>query len=107
MLEINCNKCENLSTDMGGTSTCKIYGPDCEEATRACATLRHTPTAGLKPRRLDHDLEDFFRASFCCPVCGRVLASYTYGRAWTDNRLSEDKHVDCDNCGQNIDWSEV
>lgn len=36
MLEINCNKCGNLTTDMGGTSKCKVYGPDCEEATKAC-----------------------------------------------------------------------
>lgn len=37
MLEINCNKCGNLTTDMGGTCECKVYGPDCETATKACA----------------------------------------------------------------------
>lgn len=57
-----------------------------------------------KPRRVDRDKETYFRAEFYCPVCGERLASYTYGRAWTDNGLCADRRVDCRNCGQMIDW---
>jgi hypothetical protein len=36
MLEINCNKCENLGLDTDGFHACKVYGPDCGKATKAC-----------------------------------------------------------------------
>lgn len=59
------------------------------------------------PTRVDYDKEDYFRAEFRCPMCGGFLASYTYGRAWTDNVLSKDKRRDCPSCGCEIDWSGV
>lgn len=36
MLKIDCNKCANLGMDMDGFHVCKVYGPDCEKATKAC-----------------------------------------------------------------------
>lgn len=60
-----------------------------------------------KPNRVDRDKENYFRAEFYCPVCGTRLTSYTYGRAWTDNGLWDDKRVDCHHCGQMIDWTGV
>lgn len=34
MIEIDCRKCENL---VGPPYACKVYGPECGKATRACA----------------------------------------------------------------------
>lgn len=106
MLEINCNNCRNLDTNMDGTRECRMYGPDCEEATKACIRDGFK-NATVQPDRVDQDKEDYFRALFYCPMCGAFLASYNYGRAWTDNGLSDDKRVDCQTCGQMIDWSGV
>ena len=63
--------------------------------------------APRKPLIFDHDHEDYFTASLRCPFCQTFLASYTYGRAWTDNGLSKEKMIDCPDCGQRIDWSGV
>ena len=60
-----------------------------------------------KPIRRTRDKFDHFRAEFRCPVCQQFLCVYTFGRAWTDEGLSEDKRTDCTNCGQPIDWSDV
>lgn len=108
MLEINCNKCANLSADLGGTSKCKVYGPDCEKATRACVAdgfKNYTP--GLKPERQDADHAEYFSARYLCPICMSYLASYSYGRSWTANGLYPDQLIDCPVCDQAIDWSDV
>ena len=62
----------------------------------------------MKPERFDRDKFDHFRAEFHCPKCGRFLAHYSYGRAWTDNGLREEYRVGaCPKCGIVLDWSEV
>lgn len=64
------------------------------------------PKTGKKrPVRVDLDKEDYFIARYSCPICTMNLASYTYGRAWTDNGLSKEKRINCPACGQEIDWS--
>lgn len=107
MIEIDCRKCGNLATDMGGTSKCKVYGPDCEKATKACAAdgfKNYTP--GLKPAKQDVDKENYFSMRYSCPICGAHLASYSYGRSWTVNGLYPEQLIDCPECGQAIDWSD-
>lgn len=63
----------------------------------------------MKPERIDRPIEtSHFRAEFKCPKCGRHLAHYSYGRAWTDNGLREEYRVGaCPKCGLVLDWSEV
>ena len=103
MLEINCQNCRHLLNEVDG---CKLYGADPAEAVKACAGDGFK-RAIVKPARIDRDKEFYFRAEFYCPVCGTRLTSYTYGRAWTDNGLWDDKRVDCHHCGQMIDWTGV
>lgn len=116
MIEIDCRKCANLSETC---DSCKVYGPDCGKATRACIADRfknykpqNTPAPELIPSSpayvFEHDKEEYFCNEFRCPVCDTFLASYTYGRAWTKNGLSEERRpTSCPNCGQRIDWSGV
>lgn len=103
MLEINCNNCRNLANEVDG---CKVYGADPATATAACIRDGFK-NAAVRPERIDRDKETYFRADFYRPICGCRLASFTYGRAWTNDGLSDDKRVDCPNCGQPIDWSDV
>lgn len=49
----------------------------------------------------------YFRQRYKCPTCGKRIASYTYGKDWTENGLSEEERVDCHNCGQAIAWDSV
>lgn len=60
-----------------------------------------------KPIRHTRDKEEYFRAEFRCPSCDQFLASYTFGRSWTDNALPQDRRRDCPSCGCEIDWSGV
>lgn len=64
-------------------------------------------TGKIKPIESSHDKFDYFMKVYCCPTCGTALCSYTYGRPWTDNRLSKEKKRDCFTCGQKIDWEGV
>lgn len=49
----------------------------------------------------------YFRRDCLCPNCGKKVASYTYGKPWTENGLSEEERLDCPHCGQEIDWEGV
>lgn len=106
MIEINCMNCPNLGANEDGTHECLVYGPDYKEATTACIRDGFE-NAAVQPDRIDLDKEDHFRAQFYCPICDSFLASYSYGRAWTPNGLSNDQRVNCPVCGQMIDWTDV
>lgn len=49
----------------------------------------------------------YYQRRYNCPTCGKRIATYTYGKEWTENGLSQDERVDCYNCGQAIDWEGV
>lgn len=49
----------------------------------------------------------YLKAVYKCPACGKKVASYTYGKEWTENGLSEAERIDCLSCGQAIDWEGV
>lgn len=49
----------------------------------------------------------YFKRRYMCPVCGKRVATYTYGKEWTENGLSEAERIDCAHCGQAIDWEGV
>lgn len=104
MLEIDCNKCGNLTDKVNG---CKVYGSDPTTATKACAAdgfINFTP--GLKPDKRTADHEEYFTKRYRCPICNAYLASYDYGRSWTADGLRSDQLIDCPDCGQKIDWSD-
>ena len=61
----------------------------------------------LKPIVTDHDHEEYFSKGHRCPKCRTFLAGYSYGRSWTTNGLLQRYRIDCKNCGQEIDWSDV
>lgn len=62
--------------------------------------MKKKPIAGIR------DKEEYFIKRLTCPTCGRFLASYSFGRAWTDNGVHEEDARDCRGCGQAIDWSD-
>lgn len=49
----------------------------------------------------------YYKRRFMCPTCGNRVATYTYGKAWTENGLSEAERINCSHCGQAIDWEGV
>lgn len=61
----------------------------------------------ITPNKRTVDHEYYFTKVFTCPTCGGHLASYDFGRAWTEDGLSEEKKKDCQHCGQEIDWTDV
>lgn len=103
ILKVNCTECRNL---LNAAKGCKLYGTDPGQAVKACARdgFKNAPA---QPERIERDKEFYFRVDFRCPVCRNHLASYTFGRSYTDEGLSNDKRVDCIVCGQNIDWSGI
>lgn len=61
----------------------------------------------IKPNGRTRDHEEYFTKILSCPTCGGRLASYDFGRAWTENGVAAERRKDCENCGQEIDWTDV
>lgn len=98
--------CDNLGECM--------QSGNCSDSGRVNCVLRYLSkpvTEKEKPKQpvtKVRDHEEYFRKHFSCPACGTRLASYTYGRVWTDNGLpllTMDELRECPRCGQAIDWS--